>query len=67
MSTSTKQDTAAGVQREKVTLIAAHTHGDQDYKAGDPIEVTAIEKEWLIRHKRLAPTEQAPVATKAKE
>ncbi|WP_275629808.1 hypothetical protein [Pseudomonas sp. 273] len=64
---STKQADTGEVKRKKVTLIAAHTHGDQDYKVGDTIEVTPIEKDWLIRHERIAPAEQAPAATKAKE
>ena len=65
---STKQADTAEVQREKVTLIAEHTHAGKKLKVGDQISVTAVEKEWLIRHQRVAaPAEQAPAAAKAKE
>ncbi|MBG7226168.1 hypothetical protein I5G52_26250 [Pseudomonas aeruginosa] len=44
------------------------THGEQKCKTGDEISVTSIEKEWLIRHKRIAaPADQAAAAGKAKE
>lgn len=67
MSTKQAAETAE-VQREKVTLIAGHKHAGQQYKAGDKIDVTAIEKEWLIRHERIAPpAEQAAATAKVKE
>lgn len=63
-----KQDTPAAPQLEKVTLIAAHTHADEECQDGDQIEVTATEKEWLIRHGRIAaPAGQAAAADSAKE
>lgn len=59
MSTKQVADTAE-VKREKVILIADHIHGEQKCKTGDEISVTSIEKEWLIRHKRIAaPADQS--------
>lgn len=43
MSTKQVADTAE-VKREKVILIADHTHGEQKCKTGDEISVTSIEK-----------------------
>lgn len=63
-----KQDAPAAPQLEKVTLIAPHTHADKECKVGDQIEVTATEKDWLIRHQRIAPPAgQATAAEPAKE
>ncbi|MBB4819239.1 hypothetical protein HNP29_002629 [Pseudomonas alcaligenes] len=66
---STKQaDAAAAVQREKVKLIAEHTHGGTKHPVGAEIEVTAIEKEWLIRHERIAgPDAKTSAAAPVKE
>ncbi|OBY58238.1 hypothetical protein [Pseudomonas sp. AU12215] len=63
-----KQDAPAAQQLETVTLIAPHTHADKECKVGDKIEVTPTEKDWLIRHERIAaPAGQAAAAEPAKE
>lgn len=68
---STKQEQAADqvkTETVKVKLIAVHTHAGQQCKEGDEIEVTEVEKAWLIRHKRIAPPADQPQSTaKAKE
>lgn len=66
---STKQEQAADqVKTEKVKLIAVHTHAGEQCKEGGEIEVTEVEKAWLIRHKRIAPPADQPQSTaKAKE
>ncbi|WP_334180832.1 hypothetical protein [Pseudomonas nitroreducens] len=63
-----KQAAAAEEQLETVTLIAPHTHADKECKAGDRITVNPAEKEWLIRHERIAaPAGQATAAEPEKE
>ncbi|CAD5107236.1 DUF7210 family protein [Zestomonas carbonaria] len=66
---SSKTDAQAAVPKlETVTLLQAHTHAGVDYAKGDTIEVTATEKEWLIRHETVAgQAGTQPAAAKAKE
>ena len=56
-------------KRETVVLTDQHTHKGEAKVAGDKISVTARQKEWLIRHKKVAAavTTQAATTAKAKE
>lgn len=57
---------AAEPKKETVTLIAEHTHAGAKCKEGDKLDVSAAEKDWLIRHKKVAgPTQPQPAAAAA--
>ncbi|WP_435608478.1 DUF7210 family protein [Pseudomonas knackmussii] len=68
MTTPIKKSQAAQAadeqQLEKVTLIAPHKHAGAKCQAGDEIEVNAIEKAFLLQHKKIAGASQeaAPAA-----
>lgn len=66
---SSKQATAAAEPKlEKVLLIAPHTHAGKPCKAGDSIDVSEAEKNWLIRHNKVAgPAAATSAAPAAKE
>lgn len=44
-----------------VTLITPHTHADRDYSAGESLDVSEVERAWLIRHGVIA-AESSPLA-----
>lgn len=51
---------------KSVTLIDRHEHGGKPCVAGDKIEVTPRQEQWLIRHKKVAgPAVQEPVVAAA--
>ncbi|WP_171892407.1 hypothetical protein [Pseudomonas aeruginosa] len=58
-------DTSPG-KREVVTLIAGHTHAGQPKTKGDKIDVSETEKDFLIRHGKVAEPVN-PSAAKAQE
>ncbi|MCO1336720.1 hypothetical protein MO867_20545, partial [Microbulbifer sp. OS29] len=41
-------------KRVKVTLIEAHTHRGRPCEKGEEIEVTENQRDWLIKHKKVA-------------
>lgn len=57
----------ADAPKTKVTLIAAHTHAGKACAEGDVIEVTATEKAFLIRHRKVAAPTPAAAQPTAKE
>lgn len=68
MNTSTKKTQAEAPadepKLETVKLIAPHKHAGKKRQAGDEIEVNSIEKEFLLKHKKIAGESQdaAPAA-----
>lgn len=66
---STKQEPKTGeVKTESVVLKAAHKHAGVQYQEGDKIDVSQIDKDWLIAQKMIAdPTGTAAVAAASKE
>lgn len=68
MTTPAKKSQAAAAtdeqQLEKVKLIAPHKHAGVKLQADDEIEVNAIEKAFLLKHKKIAGASQeaAPAA-----
>ncbi|WP_435609917.1 DUF7210 family protein [Pseudomonas knackmussii] len=68
MTTPAKKSQAAAAtdeqQLENVKLIAPHKHAGVKLQAGDEIEVNAIEKAFLLKHKKIAGASQeaAPAA-----
>ncbi|MGU0663052.1 hypothetical protein ACJKIJ_02055 [Pseudomonas aeruginosa] len=63
---STKSTDTSPAKREVVTLIADHTHAGEPKTKGSKIEVSELEKEFLIRHGKVAEPVNPP-ATKAQE
>lgn len=52
---------------ESVELIDVHTHAGKPYAKGETIAVSAIEKDWLIKHKKVAGPAAAQPTAKTKE
>lgn len=50
---------------EKVKLIAPHKHAGEKRAAGDEIEVNAIEKAFLLKHKKIAGAGETQEAAQA--
>lgn len=68
MTTPAKKSQAAAAtdeqQLEKVKLIAPHKHAGVKLQAGDEIEVNAIEKAFLVKHRKIAGDQEAASAAK---
>ena len=44
-------------KRVRVVLVAPHTHAGREYGAGDNIEITVAQRQWLIGLGKVAETD----------